>query len=145
MNERIVCLDIGDVRIGVAVSDPTGTIASPVEVIRRVGWGPDTQKIMAVCERFETDRILSGLPLNMDGSAGFRAQKTARFIEQLKEHTSLPIELYDERLTTVSAHHFLQDTRTFGQKRKNIVDTLSAEIILQDYLDRKRRKNSITS
>ena len=79
MNERIVCLDIGDVRIGVAVSDPSGTIASPVEVIRRVGWGPDILKIKSICDRFETDRILSGLPLNMDGSEGFQAQKVRDF------------------------------------------------------------------
>ena len=83
MNERIICLDIGDVRIGVAVSDPSGMIASPVDVITRVGWGPDTKKILALCERYGTNRILSGLPLNMDGSEGFQAEKVRAFCSQL--------------------------------------------------------------
>ena len=85
MNERIVCLDIGDVRIGVAVSDPSGTIASPVEVIRRIGWGPDVQKIKAICDRYGTNRILSGLPLNMDGTEGFQARKVRDFCAQLEK------------------------------------------------------------
>ena len=87
MNERIVCLDIGDVRIGVAVSDPSGTIASPVEVIRRIGWGPDVQKIKAICDRYGTNRILSGLPLNMDGTEGFQAQKVRDFCRQLEANS----------------------------------------------------------
>ena len=85
MNERIVCLDIGDVRIGVAVSDPTGTIAAPVEVIRRIGWGPDTARIREICDCFQTDRILAGLPLNMDGSEGFQAAKIRSFCGQLEK------------------------------------------------------------
>ena len=76
MNERIVALDIGDVRIGVAVTDPTRTIASPVEVITRVGWGPDTRAVKAVCDRYETNLVVSGLPLNMDGTEGFQAKRS---------------------------------------------------------------------
>lgn len=133
MNERIVCLDIGDVRIGVAVSDPTGTIASPVEVIRRVGWGPDTQKIRAICDRYQTDRILSGLPLNMDGSEGFQAQKVRSFCEQL-EKAGLRVIFQDERLSTVSAEEALIEGGISRSGRKQVVDKVAASVILQQWL-----------
>lgn len=133
MNERIVCLDIGDVRIGVAVSDPTGTIASPVEVIRRVGWGPDTQKIRAICDRYQTDRILSGLPLNMDGSEGFQAQKVRSFCEQL-EKAGLRVTFQDERLSTVSAEDALIEGGISRSGRKQVVDKVAASVILQQWL-----------
>lgn len=133
MNERIVCLDIGDVRIGVAVSDPTGTIASPVEVIRRIGWGPDTQKIRAICDRYQTDRILSGLPLNMDGSEGFQAQKVRSFCEQL-EKAGLRVTFQDERLSTVSAEDALIEGGISRSGRKQVVDKVAASVILQQWL-----------
>ena len=85
MNERIVCLDVGDVRIGVAVSDALRMIATPVEVITRVGWGPDTRKIAAVCERYDTRLVLSGLPLNMDGTEGLQAEKVRGLCAQLEK------------------------------------------------------------
>ena len=134
MNERIVALDIGDVRIGVAVSDPTGTIASPVEVIRRVGWGPDTQKVMAVCERYGTDRILSGLPLNMDGSEGFQARKARDFCAQL-EKAGLKVTFQDERLSTVSAEEALIEGGVSRGGRRQVVDKVAAAVILQQWLD----------
>ena len=134
MNERIVCLDIGDVRIGVAVSDPTGTIASPVEVIRRVGWGPDVKKIREICNRFETNRILSGLPLNMDGSEGFQAAKVRDFCRQL-EAAGLNVVFQDERLSTVSAEEALLEGGMSRQNRKQIVDKVAASVILQQWLD----------
>ena len=83
MNERIVCLDVGDVRIGVAVSDATRTIASPVDLIIRVGFGPDVKKIKAICDKYETNIVLSGLPLNMDGSAGFQSDKVKALCAKL--------------------------------------------------------------
>lgn len=134
MNERIVCLDIGDVRIGVAVSDPTGTIASPVEVIQRIGWGPDTQKIRAICARYETNRILSGLPLNMDGSEGFQAKKVRDFCRQL-ESAGLSVCFQDERLSTVSAEDVLIESGMTRQNRKRNVDKIAASVILQEWLE----------
>ena len=134
MNERIVCLDIGDVRIGVAVSDPTGTIASPVEVIQRVGWGPDTKKILAVCQRYDTNRILSGLPLNMDGSEGFQAGKVRAFCAQL-EKAGLSVIYQDERLSTVSAEEALIEGGVSRSDRKQVVDKVAASVILQQWLD----------
>ena len=134
MNERIVCLDIGDVRIGVAVSDPTGTIASPVEVITRIGWGPDTARIKAICDRYQTNRILSGLPLNMDGTEGFQARKVRSFCGQL-EKAGLNIIFQDERLSTVSAEEALIDGGVSRSGRKQIVDKIAAAVILQQWLE----------
>lgn len=133
MNERIVCLDIGDVRIGVAVSDPTRTIAAPVEVIRRVGWGPDTRKIAAICERYDTNQILSGLPRNMDGTEGFQARKVRAFCEQL-EKVGLQVLFQDERLSTVTAEDALLEGGVSRAGRKQAVDKIAASIILQQWL-----------
>ena len=134
MNERIVCLDIGDVRIGVAVSDPTGTIACPVEVIHRIGWGPDVKKICEICRQYETDRILSGLPLNMDGSEGFQAGKVRDFCRQL-EAAGLNVTFQDERLSTVSAEEALIEGGMSRQGRKQNVDKIAAAVILQQWLE----------
>lgn len=139
MNERIVCLDIGDVRIGVAVSDPTGTIASPVEVIHRIGWGPDTRKICEICTRYETNRILSGLPLNMDGSEGFQAQKVRAFCDRLVQ-SGLSVCFQDERLSTVAAEDALIEGGISRTGRKQLVDKVAASVILQQWLDEQRNK-----
>ena len=138
MNDRIVCLDIGDVRIGVAVSDPTGTIASPVETVHRVGWGPDTRRIKEICDRFETDLVLSGLPLNMDGSEGFQAEKVRAFCAQL-EKAGLRIIFQDERLSTVAADEALIEGGVSRSGRKQLVDKVAAAVILQQYLETKRQ------
>lgn len=141
MNERIVCLDIGDVRIGVAVSDPTGTIASPVEVIRRVGWGPDVRKIREICDRFDTDQVLSGLPLNMDGSEGFQAQKVREFCAQLQS-AGLNISFQDERLSTVSAEDALIEGGVSRGGRRQVVDKIAATVILQQWLEEQKHKEA---
>lgn len=143
MNERIVCLDIGDVRIGVAVSDPTGTIAMPVEVIRRIGWGPDTKKIKEICNAYCTDRILSGLPLNMDGSEGFQAQKVRDFCNQL-EKAGLSVIFQDERLSTVSAEEILIEGGLSRSDRKHVVDKVAATVILQQWLESQSHKEERT-
>ena len=134
MNERIVCLDIGDARIGVAVSDPTGTIASPVEVISRIGWGPDTKRIKAICDRYQTNRVLSGLPLNMDGSEGFQARKVRDFCAQL-EAAGLHVIFQDERLSTVSAEEYLIEGGISRGGRKQLIDKVAASVILQQWLE----------
>ena len=138
MNERIVCLDIGDVRIGVAVSDPTGTIASPVEVISRIGWGPDTKRVKEICERYQTNRILSGLPLNMDGTEGFQARKVRDFCTQL-EKAGLQVVFQDERLSTVSAEEVLIEGNVSRSGRKQVVDKIAATVILQQWLDSQKK------
>ncbi len=133
MNERIVALDIGDVRIGVAVTDPTRTIASPVEVITRVGWGPDTRKIKAVCDRYETSLVVSGLPLNMDGTEGFQAEKVRALCAQLGK-AGLTVFFQDERLTTVTAEEALLEDSLSREERKGKVDKVAAAVILEQWL-----------
>ena len=132
--QRIIALDIGDVRIGIAVSDPTRTIATPLEVLTRVGWGPDTRHIKALCDRYETTQILSGLPLNMDGSEGFQARKVRDFCAQL-EKAGLEVIFQDERLTTVTAEDALLEGNLSRQERKKTVDKVAAAVILQQWLD----------
>lgn len=133
MNERIVALDIGDVRIGVAVSDPTRTIASPVGIITRVGWGPDTRKIKEICDRYETALVVSGLPLNMDGSEGFQAAKVRDLCAQLTK-AGLTVVFQDERLSTVTAEDALLEGNVSRADRKGKVDKVAAAIILEQYL-----------
>ncbi len=139
MNEQIVGLDIGDVRIGVAVSDASRLIASPVEVITRVGWGPDTRKILEICRRYNTEIVVSGLPLNMDGSEGFQAQKVQGLCAQL-EKSGLTVYYQDERLTTVEAEDSLLMDNMSRRDRKTHVDKVAAALILQAYLDSEKEK-----
>ena len=137
MNERIVALDIGDVRIGVAVSDAMRLIASPVEVIRRVGFGPDVKRVQEICRQYDTTIVLSGLPYNMDGTLGFQSEKVRLFCQQL-EKAGLTVYYQDERLTTVTAEHaLLEDNMHRAQRRQN-VDKVAAEVILQQWLDTQR-------
>ena len=134
MNERILALDIGDARIGVAVSDPARIIASPVEVIHRVGWGPDVRRICELCEQYETTWVLSGWPLNMDGTAGFQSEKVRLFCEQL-EKAGLNVFYQDERLTTVTAERALLEDNMHRRERRQTVDKVAAAVILQQWLD----------
>ena len=138
MNERILALDIGDARIGVAVSDPARIIASPVEVIHRVGWGPDVRRIRELCEQYETTLVLSGWPLNMDGTAGFQSAKVRQFCEQL-EKAGLTVLYQDERLTTVTAEHALIEDNMHRRERRQNVDKVAAAIILQQWLDTQKQ------
>ncbi|MBE5789409.1 MAG: Holliday junction resolvase RuvX [Clostridiales bacterium] len=135
MDERVLGLDIGDVRIGTAVSDPGRTIATPAEVIRRVGWGPDVRKIAELCSRFDTREIVSGLPLNMDGSEGFQAGKVRAFCAQL-EKAGFRVSYQDERLSTVAAEEALLEDNRSREERKQMVDKVAAALILQEWLDR---------
>ena len=139
MNKRILCLDVGDARIGVAVSDPGRMIATPVEVIHRIGWGPDCRRIKELADQYETDEVLSGLPLNMDGSEGFQAKKVREFCEQV-EKRGLTVLYQDERLTTVTAEDALIEGRMHRQERKKNVDKVAAALILQEWLDQQRNR-----
>ena len=137
MNERIICLDIGDARIGVAASDMTRLIANPIDTIYRVGWGPDTKKVVAICEQYETTEVLAGWPLNMDGTAGFQSEKVKNFCQQL-EKAGLTVYYQDERLTTVTATNALIEGNMHRAERKHNVDKVAAAVILQQWLDTQR-------
>ena len=134
MNERILALDVGDRRIGVAVSDLLGLTAQPVETYTRVGYGPDTRHIAALAAQYDTGRILCGLPRNMDCTQGGQVQKVRDFAAKLEE-VGLSVEYYDERMTTVMAESALLEANMSRADRKKKVDMVAAVVILQSYLD----------
>lgn len=129
-----MCLDVGDVRIGVAFSDESRIIATPHSVYTRVGWGPDTKYLSRLMAENGASEIVCGLPLNMDGSEGFQAQKVRAFAEQLVK-ADITVHFQDERLTTVSAHEVLIEGGMKREQRKGTVDKVAAAFILQSYLD----------
>ena len=140
MPGRVIALDVGDVRIGVAVSDPTGTIAQPLEVYRRVGYGPDSRYVKALCDRYETTQVLLGLPLNMDGTLGAQAQKAQDFGRVLEEKMGLSVFYQDERRTTVTAEQVLISGNVRREDRKQYVDKLAAAVILEQWLATQSRQ-----
>jgi putative Holliday junction resolvase len=133
MMGRILGIDHGDVRIGVAMSDETAFLASPLTTVKNGKGAVD--EIVALVEEHAVEKIIIGLPLNMDGSAGPAAEKVRRFAAKLAKKTAVPIIESDERLTTVTAHHNLREAGLDGKKRKGVVDMAAAQIILQDWLD----------
>lgn len=130
-------LDVGDVRIGIALSDEMRWIASPHSVYTRVGWGPDTKALMTIYRENGCELAVCGLPRNMDGSKGFQAEKVMEFAEKLRE-AGMEIVFQDERLSTVSAHQSLIEGGMKRDQRKGTVDKVAAAVILQQYLDGQR-------
>lgn len=135
---RVLGVDYGDVRTGLAVSDIGRVLAGGIGTIRPGGMRNTAVAVAEEAKKQGVVAIVVGLPKNMDGSEGFRAQTVRAFTALLAEETDLPILLQDERLTTVAAHRLLDITQTGGKKRKAVIDTLSAELILQGYLDAHR-------
>ena len=134
MSGRILALDVGDRRIGIALSDETQLIATPHSVYTRVGWGPDVKHIQRLYDENKAVLVVCGLPRNMDGSVGFQAEKVQSFAEQLIK-AGLPVVFQDERLSTVSAHQALIEGGMRRDDRKGTVDKVAAAVILQTYLD----------
>ena len=134
----IMAVDIGHVRTGVAVCDRTELIASPVGTITERNDERLLEKLAALAGERKAEQLVVGLPRNMDGSCGESAQRCQQLGDRLSEITGLPVVMWDERLTTVSAIGFLNQTDTRGKKRKAVVDTVSAVIILEDYLRSRR-------
>ncbi len=136
---KIMGIDYGDTRTGLAISDAEERLAFPIGAITARTIDAAVQQVVAKIEETNAQKVVLGLPKNMDGSEGFRAEKTRCFAEALAHALpQIPIEFLDERLTTRSAEYYLNATNTRGKKRKNTVDTIAAQIILQDYLDRTR-------
>lgn len=130
----IISVDYGDVRTGVAVCDKFQMLASPVTVIKQKDPELLSEEIKKICLEKKAEKIVLGLPKNMDGSEGFRAEACKEFAKLLSEKIGLSVDFQDERLTTVSAHNILNATDTRGKKRKAVVDAVSAVLILEDYL-----------
>lgn len=139
---RVLCLDVGERRIGVAVSDALDLTAQGVETIWCKGVEHDVARVLELSRQYETDHILCGLPRNMDGSEGESAQNARDIGALLEAATGLPVEFVDERGTTITAHGYLNDTNTRGKRRKAVVDAVAATVILQNYLDARRLRRS---
>ncbi len=133
---RILCLDIGDVRIGVAVSDPLGISTNGVETHLSKGADADATYFTELARSLHAEMILLGLPLNMDGTEGDRAEKVRAFGALLVERSGLPIYYEDERLTTVEAEEMLIEAGLSRQERRKVIDKVAAEIILRCYLNK---------
>lgn len=134
-----VGIDLGDVRIGVAVSDELGIVASPRCVIQSSGWTNDIQRISAIVSEVDAGEVVVGLPKNMDGSIGPRARKATEFAERLEQALGIPVVMWDERLSTVQASKALLEADMSRRKRRGVVDKAAASLILQSYLDLKSR------
>ena len=135
--KRKVALDVGDIRIGVAVSDMLGITANPRETYVRKGktFEDDINYFVKYAKEEDADAFVIGLPMNMDGTEGPRAELTREFGEALKEASGLQVIYVDERLTTVSAERMLIGADVRREKRKQVIDKVAATIILQSYLD----------
>ena len=135
-NSRLIGLDLGTKTIGLALSDLGRGIASPTETIRRKKFTIDAEKLLDICEQQEVGGIVLGLPLNMDGSEGPRAQATRAFARNLSQKTDLPITYWDERLSTAAVTRTLLEADSSRAKRADVVDKMAAAYILQGFLDR---------
>lgn len=135
---RIIGVDFGEARMGLAVSDPTGLIAGGIGTFKVTGIKNATEIVCEKVKEYSAELVVVGLPKNMNGTEGDRAARSRKFAAMIEEASGVPAELCDERRTTILAAGYMSETGTFGKKRKQAIDTLSAQIILQDYLDRKR-------
>lgn len=136
---RIMALDIGDVRIGIALSDLLQTIASPFESYRRKGFVKDIEYILNLAKEKEVGQIVSGLPLSMDGSENAQSAKVREFAEALAARTEIPLSFVDERFTTVSAERLLVSADVSREGRKKMVDKIAAAIILDNFMSRNKK------
>lgn len=132
---RILGLDYGDRRIGVALSDAFGWTAQGLEMIERKKEGDDFKRIAELVKEYEVESIVVGLPKNMNGTVGPRGEICMEFAEELRQNLSLPVHLWDERLTTVAATRTLLEADVSRRKRKQVVDKMAAALLLQNYLD----------
>jgi putative Holliday junction resolvase len=138
---KIMSVDLGKARTGIAVSDPTESFAFPNCVITEYNEDRLVEKLVAKAKELSAELIVAGLPKNMDGSEGFRAEECRQTAEKLAKASGLEVVMWDERCTTISAHTALNYTDTKGKKRKQVVDAVAAVIILEDYLNfRKNQK-----
>ena len=135
---RIMAIDYGDARTGVALSDPTGFLAGQTFLIKSRKQEVVLEELAALVQRQGAQELVMGYPRNMDGTLGPRAEKYAAFARRLEEATGLPVALWDERRTTVDAHRILGEQGVRAKNRKDKIDSVAATLILEGYLDWKR-------
>ncbi|MFA5164427.1 MAG: Holliday junction resolvase RuvX [Candidatus Omnitrophota bacterium] len=133
---RILGLDVGDRRIGVAVSDPLGIIAQGVTVIERKTLDEDLKAIKDIIVKYGAESIVVGMPINMDGTKGKSADKVTEFVGVLSSSAGIPVATYDERLSTKESEKFLISSDVSRKKRKSVIDKIAAQLILESYLER---------
>jgi len=133
---RILGLDVGQKTIGVALSDPLGFTEQGITTIRREKKSKDIEEIKKICDEYNVETIVIGLPKNMNNSIGFAGEKIIEFSQLIKQEIDIKIDFWDERLTTVAAHRAMLEADLSRGKRKKIVDKIAATYILQGYLDR---------
>ena len=138
---KIMAVDFGDSRTGLAVCDKSEFLASPAGVIEEKDFEKCIEKVAAAAKENAAEEIVVGYPKNMNNTIGERAQKCALFAEKLAELVDVSVKLWDERSTTVSAHYYLNQTNTRGKKRKAVVDAVAATIILESYLGFRKNTN----
>ncbi|MGN0690287.1 MAG: Holliday junction resolvase RuvX [Oscillospiraceae bacterium] len=131
---RILAVDYGEVRTGLAVCDRTEFLASPVGVIEERKFEELLMKVMYIATEHGVGEIIVGHPKNMDGSEGEKTNKCRKFAESLEELSGIPVKLWDERRTTITAHNILNETDTRGKKRKEVIDAVAATVLLESYL-----------
>ena len=133
---RIMALDVGDSRIGVALSDPLEMLASPLTIIKRLNEASDLQSVVNLVNEHKAGRLIVGLPLSLSGETGIQAQKVKDFTDKLGAALSIPIEMVDERFSTVTAREYMRETvRKKDRFRKKHDDAVAAAVILHAYLD----------
>lgn len=133
---RLLGVDFGDRRTGIAISDNTRFIASARETIQNNGINDCVKQVVLIAKTEGVSGIVIGLPVNMDGSYGERAEKCRYFGSLVESESGMCVDFCDERMTTIEASRYLGESGTFGKKRKKVIDALSAQIILQNYIDK---------
>jgi len=133
--ERCLGLDVGEKRIGLALSDPLGWTAGPLPTLTRVSWKGDLAQIRELVERWEVRRVVVGLPIRLNGTPGEAAERTLHFVERLKSTVQVAVETWDERLSTREAERMLIGADVRREKRRQVIDGVAARLILQGYLD----------
>ena len=135
---RLLGLDVGERRIGVAVSDPTGTITSPLTAIQRAGLEDDLKAVTDLAEKHEAVAIVVGLPISLNGRMGPQARRIQEFTRSLSQESPVPVHSQDERFSTVEAERLLREAGRAPSREKALRDSAAASVILQAYLDTKR-------
>lgn len=138
---RVLGLDVGDVRIGIAVSDPTALVASAYKTLVRTSKWKDVEEVRSIIEDLKVDRVVVGLPKNMNNTLGPQGKKVQKFVNALKHNYPLDLVYIDERLTTVSAERILIEADVSRKNRKKVVDQVAATYILQQYLDMQKNED----
>jgi putative holliday junction resolvase len=135
---RVLGLDVGSKRIGIAVSDPLGITAQGLETLQRQNKRLDFEKLAKVAQQYEVAEVVVGFPLRMSGAEGIQAEKMHRFAEELRERLHLPVHLWDERLSSAEANRLLRETNMSIQRRGQVVDQMAAVLILQSWMESRR-------